>query len=154
MRLWRLCRRRHAAFDGEGARLEGGRWNRPGSAVVYTSATLSLAVVELLVHVDPEQAPADLVALAADVPDDLPVQTVAVRDLPASWRRHPAPPALAEIGARWLRRKAAAVLSVPSAVVPEERNFLLDPAHADFARIRVAAPAPFRLDPRFGPARR
>ena len=83
-RAWRLCRRRYAAraFDGEGARLSGGRWNLPGVAVVYTSATVSLAALEMLVHVDVGDAPADLVAIPLDIPGG-----VAIREPPPRTRR-------------------------------------------------------------------
>jgi RES domain-containing protein len=68
MRVWRVTRRAHAAPDGEGARLYGGRWNLPNTAVVYASASLSLAVLEYLVHVDRDLAPSDLVSIAATIP--------------------------------------------------------------------------------------
>lgn len=146
MRVWRVCRRRHAAFDGEGARLAGGRWNEPGTALVYTSATLSLAALECLVHVTQEQLPNDLVAVAADIPDrvkriDLVVGRVPDRD----WRRYPALLDLCAWGTRWASGMESAVLAVPSTVVPRERNYLLNPAHPDFREIQIAAPEPFSL---------
>jgi len=148
MRVWRICKKAHAAFDGEGARLAGGRWNRRGTPVVYTSETLSLAALELIVHADPSLLPGDLVAISADVPDALRTETVSEKDLPRAWRRHPAPEELAELGSAWARSRRTAVLSVPSAVVPRERNLLLNPAHPDFGKVRVGAPELFSLDPR------
>lgn len=152
MRVWRLCKNKHAAFDGEGARLAGGRWNRRGTAVVYASGTLSLATLELLVHCDPALLPDDLVAIPADIPDSLRVERVEEKKLPRNWRRYPALEALARIGTDWARGLQSAALSVPSAVVPRERNFLLNPAHADFRRIRVGALEPFLLDLRLSRA--
>jgi RES domain-containing protein len=149
LRVWRLCAAEHARFDGEGARLAGGRWNRRGTAMVYTSATLSLAALEYLVHVSWETAPKNLMACGAEIPDDLARIAIDVRDLPSGWRSYPAPEALAEIGEKWIREKKVAVLVVPSAVVPEESNVLLDPAHPDFERIRVLDSKPFSFDPRF-----
>lgn len=146
MRVWRLCRRKNAAFDGEGARLAGGRWNRRGTAVVYTSATLSLAVLEYFVNLPGGHAPSDLVAIPADVPDALSVSSLESGALPRGWRKYPAPEELAELGARWLEEGETAILAVPSAVVPKERNYLLNPAHADFRRITVGKPEPFSLD--------
>jgi RES domain-containing protein len=151
--LWRLCRRRHAAFDGEGARLAGGRWNRKGDAVVYSSENLSLAALELLVHCDPALLPADLVVLRAEVPGSVGIRSVNVKDLPRGWRAYPPPPSLAEIGAAWIAAGDTAVLTVPSCLVPRERNALLNPAHGDFRRIRVERPEPFSLDPRLVPRR-
>jgi RES domain-containing protein len=153
MRVWRLCRRPHARFDGEGARRFGGRWNLRGTAVVYTSATASLAVLEYLVNLEPEDAPADLVLVPADLPDALAVD-VPLERLPADWRTAPAPEALARIGTEWARAGRSAVLSVPSAILPVERNYLLDPAHRDFAAIVVGRPQPFSLDPRTWKTRR
>lgn len=148
MRVWRLCRRRHAAFDGEGARIAGGRWNRRGTAAVYASATLSLAALEYFVNVEATAAPDDLVSITAHIPEDLPFLTVAIRDLPPDWRRYPAPESLAELGTAWAMRGREAVLSVPSAVVPPERNFLINPVHPAFRRIRIGPPQSFSLDPR------
>ena len=146
MRVWRLCRKRHAAFDGEGARLAGGRWNRRGTPVVYCSATLSLAVLEYFVNLPGGLAPPDLVSIAADVPDALSSESLEAGALPRNWRRYPAPEALAELGTRWVREGKTAVLAVPSVVVPQERNYLLNPAHADFKRVLVGKPNPFSLD--------
>lgn len=155
MRVWRLCRKKHAAFDGEGARLAGGRWNRRGTAVVYTSATLSLALLEYFVNLGAaDDAPTDLVSVAADIPDGVAITSVAIAALPRGWRRYPAPEALAELGARWVEQRGAAVLSVPSAVVPGERNYLINPAHPDFRRITVGRPEPFPLDARMWKSRR
>jgi RES domain-containing protein len=148
--VWRLCKRRHTAFDGEGARRAGGRWNPRGSAVVYASETLSLAALEMLVHCDPALLPDDLVAIPADVPEAVRVRRVEERDLPRGWRGQPTPRALQTIGADWLEKRETAVLSVPSALVPRERNVLLNPAHPDFRRIRVGPAEPFSLDPRLG----
>jgi RES domain-containing protein len=151
LRVWRLCRKKHAAFDGEGARLAGGRWNRRGTAVVYTSSTLSLALLEYFVNLGAvAHAPSDLVSVAAEVPDGLAVSSIDLAALPRGWRRYPAPETLAEIGTQWVEQRTTAVLSVPSAVVPQERNYLINPAHPDFRRITIGRPEPFPLDARMG----
>jgi RES domain-containing protein len=149
LKVWRICKRAHAAFDGEGARKAGGRWNLRGVAVVYASETLSLAALELLVHADPALLPEDLVAIEAEVPEALRMRRIEADKLPRGWRRHPAPETLARIGADWAKSLETAVLSVPSALVPREANFLLNPAHADFRKIRIGKPEAFDLDPRF-----
>jgi RES domain-containing protein len=148
LRVWRLCKRRHAAFDGEGARLAGGRWNRKGTAVVYTSATRSLAAQELFVHLALDEAPADLVAASAEIPDDLPITALRIADLPKGWRRFPAPESLADLGTNWVESNESAVLEIPSAVIPQESNYLLNPRHPDFHRIRAQQPEAFTYDPR------
>jgi RES domain-containing protein len=116
--------------------------------VVYTSATLSLAVMELLVHLDDDDLAKAYVAVPADIPDTLAVKRVRVVDLPRSWRRYPAPAALVELGARWAAAAETAVLAVPSAVIPHELNYLLNPRHPHFKRIRVRKPEAFSFDPR------
>jgi RES domain-containing protein len=117
-------------------------------AVVYTSATLSLAVLECFVHLDPADAPTDLVVIPADIPDELSRREITAADLPAKWRHYPAPEHLADLGTAWIRTGTTAVLVVPSVVVPHERNVLLNPAHPDFRRIRLGSPESFSFDPR------
>ena len=150
MRVWRICSRRRsrAAFQGEGARLYGGRWNPPGVSVVYTSGSLALAALEVLVNVELQEMPRDLVSIAATIPDEAPAESVEIADLPAGWQRTPAPEYLQLLWADWVRRQNTAVLSVPSAVIPSEHNFLLNPAHRDFKRIKIGKPGTFRFDPR------
>ena len=148
MRLYRICRAAHRALDGEGARLWGGRWNEPGRPVVYTSATLSLAALEYLVHVDPDLVPADLVALALELPDDVATERVDPAALPAGWERVPEPAACRALGDAWLRGGRTVALHVPAAPVPEEWNVLLDPRHPDMARVAVVGERAFAFDPR------
>jgi len=152
--VWRLCKRRHAALDGEGARLAGGRWNSRGTAVVYASETLSLAALELLAHCDPALLPDDLVAIPIEIPEGLSARRIDAASLTRAWRLFPAPESLAQLGDAWARGLGSAVLSVPSAIVPGERNFLLNPAHPEFRKIRAGRPEKFALDARLGPARR
>src|SRR5919198_3247531 len=86
MIVWRLARAPHAALDGEGGRRAAARWHTRGRPIVYTASHLSLAVLELLVHVDPDEIPADLLALTIDVPDDVAVETLDTRSLPSDWQ--------------------------------------------------------------------
>lgn len=148
--VWRIVARRRAehAFDGEGARRWGGRWNRSGTAAVYASATLSLAALEVFVHVDPDTAPPDLVALRAVLPAGTRIDRLAAADLPSGWRSYPAPEALQDLGTEWIQSGEAVALAVPSAVVPQDENLLLNPAHPDFASLRRDEPIPFAFDPR------
>lgn len=116
--------------------------------MVYTSATLSLAALEYLVNVGIEEVPADLISFSAEVPDSLSRRELNVEDLPAKWRAYPAPGKLVEIGTAWAKSLDTAVLIVPSAVIPEEKNWLVNPRHPDAGRIRIEKRAPFRFDPR------
>ena len=115
----------------------GGRWNHAGTSVVYTSSSLSLAALELFVHVDIDIVSADLVAIPADVPDSLTTDAVKIGSLSKDWRRYPAPEALQDIGTAWAAKASTAILAVPSAVIPEEGNYLLNPVHRDFKRISI-----------------
>lgn len=148
MLVWRIAREVYQALDGEGARLNGGRWNSEGVAVVYASTTLALAALEYLVHVDPEDVPGDLVAMRIEVPDDLPGDRIAASDLPEDWNAGPDHPACARSGDAWAKEARAVLLRVPSAIVPEEENVLINPRHRDAGRIVVGHVRPFAFDPR------
>lgn len=116
--------------------------------VVYSSSTLSLAALEYLAHVDPEDVPADLVAMQIEIPDDLPAVRVQPSELPFDWNRAPDHPACLARGETWLREEAAAVMYVPSALLPEEENVLIKPGHAEAHRVRVVSIRAFAFDPR------
>ena len=148
MLVWRICRERQRELDGEGASLYGGRWNSEGVPVVYTSSTLALAALEFLVHVDIEDVPNDLVALGLEVPADAGAKTVAVNDLPSDWNQLPDHPACAKIGDDWVAEGKALLLCVPSAVVPEESNLLINPDHPRARDVVVASVRPFAFDSR------
>jgi len=154
VRVWRIASAAHTAFDGEGARRYGSRWTPRGLPAVFTSATLSLAALERFVHTDPDLEPGDLVAIDVTIDPDIAIEGVSPADLPSDWRTYPAPPTLQPIGARWSRDGNSAVLSVPSVVIPHERNFILNPRHAQFAALTIGAPEPFIFDPRMRRTRR
>jgi RES domain-containing protein len=148
MKVYRICRLPYAAFDGEGARRKSGRWNQDGIPVVYTAATLALAALETLAHTDPTLLPPDLVYLTAELPARLRITRIDLEDLPADWRQYPESEATKEIGANWVKQADTAVLAVPSTIIPIEYNYLLNPAHRDFPRIKLAPPEKFVFDPR------
>ncbi len=139
-----------AAFSGEGARLYGGRWNSPGVAVVYTAQSLSLAQLELLVHLEAEAVlRGHWRYFAVDVAPRAIIACESWIDLPPDWAAWPAPAATQAIGDRWIAESVSVALSVPSAVTPGERNLLLNPAHPEYAAaVWVAAPESLRLDQR------
>ena len=142
-------------LDGEGAYLYGGRWSSPGTRLAYTSEHQSLAMLEYFVHLDAGDAPPDLVLVTAEVPDDLPKQGIAVDGVPSSWRRSPAPAELARIGDEFVRQAGYCILTVPSALAPQENNWLLNPLHAGFGRVVVSRIEPLIYDERmFGAGRR
>ena len=136
-----------SAFDGDAAGRFGGRWNSPGTPVVYAASTRSLAALEMVVHLDRSTLLASFVLIPCGFDERL-VTTVDRRLLPAHWRGDPAPPELAALGDAWVKQAPSAVLAVPSAIIDEENNFLLNPAHKDFSRIRIGDPVDFTFDER------
>ena len=150
MHVWRICRERHVpdAFDGIGAEKYGGRWNHKGYRLVYTSTSLSLASLELFVHVEPHSMPDDLCAVVAHVADKATREELKISELPANWRDYPAPASLQDIGSQWIRETRSLLLIVPSAVNPEENNILINPAHSDFRTVTDIVSKPFHFDPR------
>ena len=149
--VYRILRKAFAKkpFDGEGAYRFGGRWSSPGVRLAYTAEHLSLAIIEYFVHIDADDPPKDLMVVQAEVPDAISRVAVSARQLPRNWRAIPPPPELAEIGGDFVQSRQAAILLVPSALAPAESNWLINPRHPEFRRVRVHAPEPFQYDPRF-----
>ena len=148
MQVWRIAKRQHAAFDGLGAKTYGGRWNSVGTRVVYMSASLALAVLELLVHLPGKKVPKNYVAVPAEIPDQVRCDFYSATSLPTQWRSRAQHRALIKLGDDWIANGKGAVLRVPSALIPQEENVLLNPNHPDFRQIVIHTPQPFRLDPR------
>lgn len=146
--VWRLLTSRFAAtaFSGEGARLYGGRWNSKGVPVVYTAGSQSLAVLEMLVQDDPLRA--RYIVIPATLPKALKVERLTDEQLPAGWRDIAARDLTQALGDEWLKRGSSAVLAVPSAVIPAETNYLINPLHPAFGKIEIGAPQDFLTDPR------
>jgi RES domain-containing protein len=137
------------AFSGEGARRYGGRWNPKGVPAVYCSEHLSLAVLEFRVNqacFDPNRG---YVFLKAEFEDEM---REALEELPVGWRKRfnddGSPTVAQELGGKWSREQRSAILSVPSSVIEVERNFIFNPLHPDFLRIRISSPKPLELDER------
>lgn len=150
MRVYRAFERKHeaTAFTGEGARLYGGRWNSVGSAVIYTAATFSLALLEIMVNTSTPRIPSDMVYAPIDVPDDVRLDVLDITALPRDWFRSPAPPACRLVGDSWVKRRETVGLIVPSAVARIETNALLNPAHQDFARLVIGTIDVMTIDDR------
>lgn len=148
MTVYRICRRQSAAFDGEGARRQSGRWNHDGTPVVYTAGSLALAVLEVLAHTDASLLPSDLVYVAAEIPASVKITRYTLQDMPSDWQQSPAPTTTKDFGQQWVQAAKTAVLAVPSTLVPIETNYLLNPAHRDFKKIRLQARLDFVFDPR------
>jgi RES domain-containing protein len=135
------------AFSGEGARRYGGRWNSPGTEVVYAAQSESLAMLELLVHLQASDLLLAYVTIRVDFDDSL-VESLSLRVLPNRWRASPAPTKLQVEGDRWASERRSPVLRVPSALVPRESNYLLNPNHPEFARLVLGGVERCDFDPR------
>ncbi len=138
MLAWRLCRAPYADLSGEGARRYGGRWNTPGRPLIYAAWTAALAVLEVRVHLD---LPPDL------LPDDYVLVTIDLADIAIEEIRQ-IPPQPRAFGDTWLAECRSTLLRVPSTIVPESPNILMNPRHPEAVRIRVAGQRPFTCDRR------
>lgn len=149
MRFWRICRLRYAseAASGEGARLYGGRWNSRGLRVVYASTSLALAAVETFVNLEPNLRPADLVSIEGETAKAVEVGRLDPKALPSNWHER-RDESLRCFGEAWVHAGKTVALLVPSAAIRGEWNLLLNPAHADFSRIKFREPQPFEFDVR------
>jgi RES domain-containing protein len=146
---WRITKRRHLkdAFTGTGARKYGGRWNGPGTPVIYTAETQSLAALEVLVHIEAPDLLQRYVLVGVEIDASWVVELDRSR-LPLNWRAQPPPHQLRTIGDQWVAGGSSVALRVPSTLVPAEFNFLLNPAHADFKKLVIKEPISFSFDER------
>lgn len=148
--FWRLVKTSRAphAFDGEGARMYGGRWNHPGTGLVYVSESLALAALETLVHLTPGSRHLLFQSFRVEAPASLRIEELHAHSLPKDWRAEPPRDETKDIGTEWAKRGSSCVLLLPSAVVPSERNALLNPDHSEFPSLKIASTGEFSFDPR------
>lgn len=147
---FRLCKTKFlaTAFSGEGARLNGGRWNSPGISVVYTSSSLSLATLEVLVHLEDPECFARLFSwVGIEIPESA-IERMDESLLPKGWCADETNVSSRALGDEWVRSRRSAVRAVPSVVTPGEWNYLLNPAHPGFAEIKIGSAHSFKPDPR------
>ena len=147
---WRIVKQKkppRKAFDGEGARLHGGRWNSPGTSMVYTAGSQSLAALEMLVHLDAADLMGKYVFFEVTMDESM-IRALVEADLPRNWRSDPSPSKLRRMGDAWAASAVSVALCVPSVVIPEEQNFLLNPKHPDFSKLHIGKAVPFRYDAR------
>ena len=148
-RVWRIMKEKYSgsAFSGDGARRAGGRFNSPGWPVIYTSGSLALAQLEILVHLPTDRLLASYVAFRAELRESQ-IETLRREELPENWRQSPAPDSVREIGDRWIQSERSRALRVPSAVVPAEDNVLINPSHPAFEEVTIAGPFDPEIDDR------
>ncbi len=150
MKLFRLCSIRHqaTAFSGIGASLASGRWNYRGEPVVYLGGTLALTALECLVHFSNQTLPDDYICLTVIVPKSIKIKIINPAKLTKEWWLEDAPARTQVLGSEWLQSKTSALLKIPSAIIPTEFNYLLNPQHKDFPKLRFSSSVKFRFDPR------
>ena len=146
---WRIVRATHvkSAFTGEGARVYGGRWNSQGTGVVYVSEHESLAALELLVHLTPLSPDARYLSFRLEWEDKL-TEYFRVQNLPPHWNAEPPTFQTMHIGDEWVRAGKSVALAVPSVLSTREMNFLLNPKHPGFKKIKISQPVEYRFDSR------
>jgi len=146
---WRIVSANYKdkAYTGDGARAHGGRWNSKGVAVVYTADSLALASIEMIVNLPAPKLLQKYVRISAQISLDF-VSELSWADLPEDWNSRPISPSTRAIGDRWIKEQSSAVLRVPSIVVPDEYNYLLNPTHPDFSQIKIGKPTISYFDPR------
>jgi RES domain-containing protein len=147
VRVWRITRSVHAShpLSGEGAARAGNRWNSRGVRIAYTSTSRPLAVLEMLVHVARESLPEDIVLIPIDVPGDLIGE---LETPPKNWNALPYSSQGRHSGDQWAHDKKSAALLVPSAVLPAEKNLLINPMHPEFSKVKIHMPERHAIDRR------
>jgi RES domain-containing protein len=134
-------------LNGTGARLYGGRWNSEGKSMVYLASTRALAMLEVLVHLPPLLVPDNFCIAQIKVPENS-ILTLDIKTLPDTWR-DPSPPAeLKTLGNQFIKETKYLMMKVPSSVVPEEYNYLLNPLHPDIKKVSIVSTHPFTFDDR------
>jgi RES domain-containing protein len=146
---WRIVSQKHGAeaFSGSGASLYPGRWNRRNVPMVYTSESISLAALEMMVHLDGIILHQPFVCIPVEF-DKRDVTELKTGTLPSGWNGYPCSDVTRKLGSDWIQSGHTAVLKVPSAVIPMESNYLLNPNHSHFHRIKIGKSQGFRFDQR------
>ncbi|MGF7075370.1 RES family NAD+ phosphorylase [Mucilaginibacter sp. 3215] len=148
MILYRITREKYAHdLSGRGGLLSSARWH-DHIPVIYTSFNSSTAILEVLVHLQPEEIRNDLVVMSIIVPDTTLSEELDIAQLPAGWNSYPAPAMLKRIGNAWLTSKSAALLYIPSVIDPLAKNVLINPMHPDAVLLKIDEVRPFTFDKR------
>src|SRR5438132_11292193 len=146
---WRIVRaaRVRTAFTGEGSRVYGGRWNSRGTSVIYVSEHESLAALERFIHTMPLPPAERYFSFRVEWDDKL-TEYFPIKNLPSDWNAEPPRSASMQIGDEWARSARSVALALPSLLSKSEINFLLNPKHLDFKKVKVGSPVEYRFDPR------
>ncbi len=134
-------------LTGIGAKTVGGRWNRKGEALLYTSTSVSLSVLEVLAHIPTAYFPDTMAMATIEVPDNL-ISAIRIEQLQENWNKIPAPSSLQNITSQWVTEGKYLGFKVPSIIVPKEHNLLINPLHSDFKNVKLINVEPFSFDTR------
>ncbi|MDN5681370.1 MAG: RES domain-containing protein [Ewingella sp.] len=150
MRLYRIVKTKHlsTAWSGTGAQLYGGRWNPPGKPVVYLATSISLAILEIMVHLQSSLLLQSYTLLSIDIPDEK-LEQLNLVNLSEDWKDPSPPDSTQNLGEAWLQSASSVGLRVPSVIVPSEFNVIVNPLHPDFAPLLASVEKqPMAFDPR------
>lgn len=150
---WRIAKSKYSlaeAFSGTGAEIAGGCWNKIGTPVIYLAQNTSLAILELLVHLDHNAQLERYVLYKVTFPDNF-ISEIPLKKLPAYWNESPPHMEIQQLGTHWANELTSPVLKVPSAIVPTESNYILNPEHPKINKIKIAGPQPIEIDSRLHP---
>ena len=136
-------------MSGTGAKLYGGRWNSPGLPILYCASSLSLAMLEVLVHSKRQQLKSAFAFAEITIPEKAQMISITAQELPEDWNHYPASDSLKQMGNQWLRSLETLALRVPSAVNPFEENVLLNPLHPQFEQCEITRGESLHFDLRF-----
>ena len=149
MIVYRLAKEKYCNdLSGKGAELSGGRWNSKGSVIIYTSASRALCTAEIAVHIPIGIIPGNYFLAEIEIQDDITMEEVSVLQLPAKWNQFPHSHETQKIGDQFIASNKTLLLKVPSAVVQGDFNYLINPQHADFSKVKIRNTESFSFDER------
>ena len=151
MLVYRICKEAYANdLSGQGSKLYGGRWNSKGTSVIYTASSISLAMLEILVHLPQHLFPKDMVLVTIELPKTYPKTEILVKDCPKFWDELPPHKNTQKIGDAWTTKNDELVLLVPSTIVAQETNYILNPSYSKFSGVKVKKIESISFDKRLG----
>ncbi|WP_445748805.1 RES family NAD+ phosphorylase [Polaribacter sp.] len=149
MKVFRLSKKKYAEeFNGKGASKSGNRWNSKGTEIIYTAESRALAMAEILVHLSLATLPKDFVMMTIHIPDSINIKEINPKTLPKNWNHHPPNSRTQKIGDAFIDSRDFCILKVPSAVVQGDFNYLINPFHKDFKKIKISEITDFPFDER------
>lgn len=149
LKIYRIAKKQYVDdLSGEGARLFGGRWNKKGHSMLYFSESLSLCVLEILVHLDYQFLPNDYQYIEVEIPDNCIYPKLKLNDLDDVWRNNPPPFYTQKIGSDWLLLNTHLAMQVPSAILPVQHNILINPKHSKISDVKIIKKENLDLDKR------